>query len=88
MKSYEGLDGEFAHQIVDHAVEYVKGNVHTNSMEHFWSHLKRTIYGAYIFVTPIQLFRYLDLQMFRFNNRDMSDDLRFRLSLRSVSGGD
>jgi transposase-like protein len=86
LKSYEGLDGEFAHQIVDHAVEYVNGHVHTNGMENFWSHLKRTIYGTYIFVTPIHLFRYLDLQMFRFNNRDMSDALRFRLSWRSVSG--
>lgn len=83
LKSYEGPDGE---QIVDHAVDYVKGHVHTNGMENFWSHRKRTIYGTYIFVTLIHLFRYLDLQMFRFNNRDMSDDLRFRLSLRSVSG--
>jgi len=55
-------------------------------MENFWSHLKRTTCGTYIFVTPIHPFRYLELQMFRFNNRDMSDDLRFRLSLRSVSG--
>jgi transposase-like protein len=49
LKSYEGLDAEYLHQIVDHAVEYVKGNVHTNGMESFWSHLKRTIYGTYIF---------------------------------------
>jgi transposase-like protein len=86
LKSYEGLDGEYVHKVVDHAVEYVKGHVHTNGMENFWSHLKGTIYGTYIFVTPIHLFRYLDLQMFRFNNRDMSDDLRFRLSLRTVTG--
>jgi len=86
LKSYEGLDAEYVHQIVDHAVEYVKGHVHTNGMENFWSHLKRTIYGTYIFVAPFHLFRYLDEQTFRFNNRDMADDLRFRLSLRTISG--
>ncbi|MCX6632841.1 MAG: IS1595 family transposase, partial [Candidatus Solibacter sp.] len=67
LKSYEGLGEEYLHQIVDHAVEYVKGNVHTNGMENFWSHLKRTIYGTYIFVMPFHLFRYLDEQSFRFN---------------------
>jgi hypothetical protein len=76
----------FTMQIVDHAVEYVKGNIHTNGMENFWSHLKRTIYGTYIFVMPFHLFRYLDEQSFRFNNRDMTDALRFRLSLRTVTG--
>ncbi|MGE5644212.1 MAG: IS1595 family transposase [Acidobacteriota bacterium] len=86
LKSYEGLDGEYIHQIVDHAVEYVKGHVHTNGMENFWSHLKRTIYGTYIFVMPFHLFRYLDEQTFRFNNRDLDDGMRFRLSLRGVSG--
>ena len=63
LKSYEGLGEEYLHQIVDHAVEYVKGNVHTNGMENFWSHLKRTIYGTYIFVMPFHLFRYLDEQI-------------------------
>jgi transposase-like protein len=86
LKSYEGLDAEYVHQIVDHAVEYVKGHVHTNGMENFWSHLKRTIYGTYIFVMPFHLFRYLDEQSFRFNNRDMDDAMRFRLSLRTISG--
>jgi transposase-like protein len=86
LKSYEGLNAEYVHQIVDHAVEYVKGHVHTNGMENFWSHLKRTIYGTYIFVMPFHLFRYLDEQTFRFNNRDMDDAMRFRLSLRTVSG--
>jgi ISXO2-like transposase domain len=74
------------HQIVDDAVEYVKGHVHTNGMANFWSHLKRMIYGTYIFVMPFHLFRYLDEQTFRFNNRDLDDSMRFRLSLRGVSG--
>jgi transposase-like protein len=41
LKSYEGLDGEYAHQVIDHALTYVDGQVHTNGMENFWSLLKR-----------------------------------------------
>ncbi len=68
LKSYDGLD-EFQHQVVDHAVEYVRGNVHTNGMENFWSLVKRGLGGTYISVEPFHLFRYLDEQMFRYNNR-------------------
>jgi len=60
--SYEGLQGDFAHQVVDHAVEYVNGNVHTNGLENFWSLLKRGISGTYVSVEPYHLFRYLDEQ--------------------------
>src|ERR1039457_6508120 len=66
LKSYEGLN-EFEHQVVDHAVEYVNGNVHTNGMENFWSLLKRGLNGTYVSVEPLHLFRYLDEQSFRFN---------------------
>src|ERR1019366_8665946 len=48
LKSYEGLNPEFVHKVVDHAVEYVKGHVHTNGMENFWSLLKRTLNGTYV----------------------------------------
>jgi hypothetical protein len=67
--SYEGLEGQYAHKVVDHAVEYVNGSVHTNSLENFWSLLKRTISGTYVSVEPFHLFRYLDEQAFRFNER-------------------
>ena len=67
--SYEGLDGDYAHQVVDHAVEYVNGNAHTNGLENFWSLLKRSISGTYVSVEPFHLFRYLDEQPYRFNNR-------------------
>src|SRR6266446_6820118 len=67
--SYEGLATDYAHQVVDHAAQYVNGRVHTNSLENFWSLLKRGIYGTYVSVEPLHLFRYLDEQMFRFNNR-------------------
>jgi transposase-like protein len=68
LKSYEGLD-EFTHQVIDHAVAYVDGQVHTNSMENFWSLLKRGLKGTYVSVEPFHLFRYVDEQAFRHNNR-------------------
>jgi transposase-like protein len=71
--SYEGLAGEYAHQVVDHAVAYVDGQVHTNSMENYWSLLKRTIAGTYVSVEPYHLFRYLDEQAYRFNMRKTED---------------
>jgi transposase-like protein len=66
LKSYDGLD-EFQHEVVDHAVEYVRGEVHTNGLENFWSLLKRGINGTYVSVEPFHLFRYLDEQVFRYN---------------------
>src|SRR6266852_821187 len=59
LQSYNGLD-EFQHQVVDHAVQYVDGKVHTNGMENFWSLLKRGLHGTYVSVEPFHLFRYLD----------------------------
>jgi transposase-like protein len=58
--SYEGLEGDYAHKVVDHAVQYVDGQVHTNGLENFWSLLKRGISGTYVSVEPFHLFRYLD----------------------------
>jgi transposase-like protein len=85
--SYEGLAGEYAHQVVDHAVEYVNGKVHTNGLENFWSLLKRGINGTYVSVEPFHLFRYLDEQSFRYNNRnDMNDYDRFELALSKITG--
>jgi transposase-like protein len=87
LKSYEGLDGEFAHQVIDHAVAYVDGQVHTNGMENFWSLLKRGINGTYVSVEPYHLFRYVDEQAFRFNNRlDMNDADRFSAVISQLAG--
>src|ERR1017187_3980575 len=68
--SYNGLEGEYAHQVVDHAVQYVNGRVHTNGLENFWSLLKRGLSGTYVSVEPFHLFRHLDEQTFRYNNRE------------------
>jgi transposase-like protein len=84
LMSYDGLADEFAHKVVDHAERYVNGRVHTNGLENFWSLLKRGIGGTYVSVEPFHLFRYLDEQSFRYNNRatkenPMNDADRFDL---------
>jgi transposase-like protein len=85
--SYDGLEGEYAHQVVDHAVQYVDGQVHTNGLENFWSLLKRGISGTYVSVEPFHLFRYLDEQAYRYNNRkDMDDFDRFKLAASQIVG--
>lgn len=88
LKSYEGLEADYQHAVIDHAVEYVNGNVHTNTMENFWSLLKRGLHGTYISVEPFHLFRYLDEQAFRYNNRhkDLNDFDRFKLALSQITG--
>jgi hypothetical protein len=85
--SYWRMDGEYAHEIINHAEEYVRGNVHTNGLENFWSLLKRSIGGSYVSVEPFHLFRYVDEQAFRYNNRkDMTDSDRFDLAVRQILG--
>jgi transposase-like protein len=79
LKSYEGLN-EFQHEVVDHAVEYVQGEVHTNGLENFWSLVKRGLNGTYVSVEPFHLFRYLDESVFRYNNRKMDDGDRFDIA--------
>lgn len=83
---YLKLDSSLTHEMVDHAVEYVRGSVHTNGLENFWSCLKRTLKGTYVSVDPAHLFRYLDEQVNRFNNRKMTDSERFVTILRAVTG--
>jgi transposase-like protein len=85
--SYNGLANTYAHQVIDHAVAYVDENVHTNGLENYWSLLKRGLAGTYVSVEPFHLFRYLDEQAFRFNNRkDATDYDRFRLALSQIVG--
>jgi len=84
--SYLGLDSAYTHCVIDHAEAYVDGNVHTNNCENFWSLLKRAIRGTYVSVEPFHLFRYLDEQAFRFNNRAGSDASRFAVALKGITG--
>lgn len=78
---------EYTHEMVNHLEGYVSGNVHTNGIENFWSLLKRTLGGTYVSVEPFHLFRYVDEQAFRFNNRGpMTDQQRFRYLMRKCVG--
>lgn len=82
---YKGSN--FTHEIVNHAVEYVRGHVHTQGIENFWSLLKRGLNGTYISVEPFHLSRYVDEQAFRYNNREKMDDYdRFALAVSQIVG--
>jgi transposase-like protein len=91
MRAYDGID-EYNHHVINHAEAYVQGNVHTNGLENFWSLLKRGLHGTYISVEPFHLFRYVDEQAFRFNNRKdvdgnpLTDSDRFDLAVRQIIG--
>lgn len=77
-RAYQSLsEHDFQHAAIDHAVAYVDGQVHTNGLENFWSLLKRSIKGTYVSVDPIHLFRYVDEQVYRFNERKKNDLQRF-----------
>jgi hypothetical protein len=71
--------------------EYVKGQVHTNGLENFWSLFKRNLRGTYVSVEPFHLDRYLDEQVFRYNNRATKDNPiddadRFMLAMSQIAG--
>jgi transposase-like protein len=85
-RGYGGVISSYTHKVINHAEKYVDGQVHTNSCENFWSLLKRTLKGTYGSVEPFHLFRYLDEQVFRFNERTLDDAGRFVLALASIVG--
>lgn len=87
LKSYDGLDADYQHAVINHAIEYVNGNTHTNTIENFWSLLKRGLHGTYVSVEPFHLFRYIDEQAFRYNYRkDMNDGDRFVTAMKQITG--
>jgi transposase-like protein len=86
LRSYDKLSNEYIHNVIDHAECYAKGHVHTNGLENFWSLLKRALRGTYVNVEPFHLFRYLDEQAFRFNERKDNDAGRFAKALRGIAG--
>ncbi len=85
-RAYQQVGKDYAHKVIHHAETYVKGAIHTNTIESYWSLLKRGIKGTYVSVEPFHLFRYLDEQSFRFNTRKDNDQGRFMLALSSVAG--
>jgi transposase-like protein len=85
--SYVGLLPEYLHASVNHAAdEYVRGQIHTQNIDNFWSLVKRALKGTYISVMPFHLFRYLDEQGFRYNNRKFNDCERFLIVCNQISG--
>jgi transposase-like protein len=87
LKSYEGLEADYRHAVINHAIEYVNGNIHTNGMENFWGLFKRGLRGTYVSVEPFHLFRYIDEEAFRYNYRnDMTDSDDFRLAMSHIVG--
>jgi hypothetical protein len=83
LMSYDDLEKDYDRQIIDHMEAYVRGHVHTNGLENFWSLLKRALKGTYVNVEPFHLFRYCDEQAFRFNERKDNDAGRF---VKAVAG--
>jgi transposase-like protein len=83
---YGRLADDYRHAVIDHNKGYVRGRVHTNGLENFWSLLKRAVKGTYVSVDPFHLSRYVDEQVFRFNHRDVKDGQRFAEVLRRVFG--
>jgi transposase-like protein len=88
--AYDKLKENYIHETVNHVTAYVEGNVHTNCLENFWSLMKRNLAGTYVAVEPFHLDRYLDEQMFRFNNRATKDNPlddadRFLIALSQVA---
>jgi len=93
--AYAGYDGlkvrDFVHQTVTHIEEYVRGEVHTQGIENFWSLLKRGLNGTYVAVEPYHLDRYVAEQVFRYNNRatkdnPLNDADRFAAAMHQVAG--
>jgi transposase-like protein len=92
LPAYKALDGDYVHDFVNHMYSYVKGRVHTNGIENFWSLLKRGLNGTYVAVEPFHMFRYLDEQAFRYNHRKdvfgnkLNDGQRFSIALSQIVG--
>lgn len=92
LAAYSNLNAlEFVHDTVTHVEEYVRGNVHTNGIENFWSLLKRGLKGTYVAVEPFHLDAYVAEQVFRYNNRatkdnPLTDADRFALAVSQISG--
>jgi transposase-like protein len=89
--AYDELASLYVHDVVNHAMEYVRGRVHTNGLENFWSLLKRGLHGTYVAVEPFHLSRYVDEQVFRYNNRGtkenpIKDHDRFNLVVSQMLG--
>jgi len=84
--AYTNLKDDYVHYVINHAHEYVRGHIHTNEIEGFWSVFKRTVKGTYVAPRPKHLQRYVEEQVFRFNERENSDGPRFAKATKGADG--
>ena len=86
--TYPFVAQPYLHEVINHLEGYVRGHIHTNGIENFWSFLKRGLNGTYISVEPMHLDRYVDEQVFRFNNghNKAGDAGRFKAVLKDAVG--
>lgn len=87
--AYRGIGAEFAggHETVRHSIrEYVRGDVHTNTIECYWALLKRGLTGTFHSVSRTHLHRYLAEFDFRFNNRKIEDGERVKRAIQAADG--
>ena len=85
-RAYWDLQYTRRHYFVNHVERYVNGVVHTNHVENFWCLLRRTLNGTYVSVRPKHLMRYVEEQVFRFNERERTDGERFPIALKGADG--
>jgi transposase-like protein len=84
--AYTSIKNTYTHYVINHAHEYVRGHIHTNNIEGFWSVFKRTIKGTYIAPRPKHLQAYVEEQVYRFNERAESDGPRFAKVTKRTDG--
>ncbi len=85
--AYEALwEFGYKHGRINHSESYVRGSVHTNSIENFWSLLKRSLHGTYVSVDPEHLGRYVTERLFAYNHRKLTDSERFQHVVSAVAG--
>lgn len=84
--AYGPLSADYVRYVVNHAVEYVNGHIHTNSIEAFWALLKRTLKETYVSTRPEHLQRYVEEAVFRFNSRHAKDGPRFAVAAKGADG--
>ena len=86
-KSYRKLDMAYKHNFIAHSeFQYVKDDIHTNTIEGFFSLLKRSILGIYHFVSPKHIEKYLAESTFRYNTKEETEENRFNLLLDNCNG--
>jgi hypothetical protein len=85
-RGYWDLQFTHHHEFVNHMVRYVEGNVHTNHVENFWNLLKRMLGGTYVSVRPWHLMAYVEEEVRRFNDRELTDAERFPRVAKGADG--